>query len=251
MAPNLLILGGTAEASLLAARVAACGISATFSYAGRVARPDAQPIPIRVGGFGGPDGLAAYLTTEKITHLIDATHPFAAQISRNAITASATADVPLMALTRAPWTKTAADRWTHAPDINSAGQSLDPEPKRIFLAIGRTDVAAFKTAPQHHYLLRYVDAPEVAPPLPHHDVLVARGPFDRDTDRALLEQHRIDLIVSKNSGGSGARAKIDAARELGLPVLMIERPHMPPRAETHSIDEVITWIAHPDTERGV
>jgi len=226
-------------------------MTATFSYAGRVARPDGQPIPTRIGGYGGADGLAAYLTKEKVTHLIDATHPFAAQMSGNAIVASADTKVPLIALTRPPWLPRENDHWTHAPDINSAAQSLDPARKRIFLAIGRTEITAFDIAPQHHYVLRFVDAPDVAPSFPNHDVLIARGPFDRDSDRALLEHHRIDLVVSKNSGGNGARAKLDAARDLNLPVLMIDRPQMPPRTETHSVDEVIDWITHPGTERGV
>lgn len=251
MAPHLLILGGTAEASALARRVAELGLSAVFSYAGRVARPDAQPIPVRVGGFGGVAGLAGYIKAEGVTHLIDATHPFASGMSRNAVAAADATGVPLVALVRPAWMAGEGDCWHHADDINDALHHLDGAARRVFLAIGRTEVAGFAARPQHHYLLRFVDAPEGPPPLPRHEVLVARGPFDVETDRALLEAHRIELVVSKNSGGAGARAKLEAARQLGLPVLMIGRPAVPPRREVATVEDVIRWLSHPGTLRGV
>ena len=251
MTANLLILGGTAEASALAKRVAETKMSAVYSYAGRVAHPDAQPLPVRIGGFGGFDGLSDYLRREEITHVIDATHPFANRISRNAIAACASVDLPLIALVRASWTAADGDRWTHVADMQSAVQATDKPAERVFLAIGRQEVAGFAAMPQHSYLLRFVDKPDKPPPLPDHHVLVARGPFDLAEDLALLKEHRIDLVVSKNAGGTGARAKIDAARKLGLPVLMIDRPALPKRHEVATVDAVMDWLAHPGTERGV
>lgn len=251
MAPNLLILGGTAEASALAEHVARAGLSAVYSYAGRVSHPAAQPLPMRIGGFGGVEGLAEYLRTTGVTHVIDATHPFAAGISRNAIAACALVDAPLIGLVRAPWAPVDGDRWQRVSDIKSAVQAFDKPPERVFLAIGRQEVAAFAAQPQHTYLLRFVDKPDTPPPLPNHHILIARGPFDLTEDTALLKEHRIDLVVSKNAGGMGARAKIDAARGLGLPVLMIDRPKLPERHEVSSVDAVMDWLGHPGTDRGV
>lgn len=253
MRPNLLILGGARGASALAARIADTGMDAVLSYAGRVASPRAQPIPTRSGGFGGAEGLAAYVLDNEITHIIDATHPFAARMSQNAIAASDRTGVPLIALTRPEWAATEGDKWFHVPDMATAADTLSGDASRIFLAIGRTEIAAFITQPQHHYLLRFVDAPNAEPPLANHTVVIDRGPFDLASDRALLEAHDIELIVSKNSGGEGARAKIDAARELGLPVLMVDRPKLPDRIETDSIEVIMTWIAvpHDGTDRGV
>ena len=251
MRPNLLILGGTSEASTLARRVAQMDVDAKLSYAGRVANPLAQPIPVRSGGFGGVKGLAAYMQDHGVTHLVDATHPFAAQISTNACMASRAADVRMCALQRAPWVAGAGDDWTHVTDMQSAAQTLGNPPKNVFLGIGRQDVTIFTLAPHHRYLLRVVDPPDAAFPLPNYDVIVARGPFDLAGDLDLLAGHKIDIVVSKNAGGTGARAKIDAARALGLPVVMIDRPTMPPRREVSSVDAEIDWLSHSGTERGV
>ena len=227
------------------------GLRATFSYAGRVASPIAQPLPTRTGGFGGAAGLTAYLQDHSVTHLVDATNPFAAQISRNAVSACAAAGVPLIALARPPWTPGAGDRWTRVPSAAGAARSLGRTPRRIFLAIGRREVSAFEVAPQHHFLLRFVDAPKERPALPHHDIIIDRGPFAEASERNLLETHGIDLLVSRNAGGEGARAKIDAARALGLPILMIDRPDPPQRHEVGTVKEVLDWIAHSVTDRGV
>lgn len=235
----------------MAEQVAQRNISATYSYAGRTARPEVLPLPTRMGGFGGVDGLAGYLTDQQMTHLIDATHPFAATISRNAIAAAKIAHVPLIAVNRPAWREGPGDTWRHTPDIASAVNALDGPAQRIFLAIGRTEVAAFAALPQHDYLLRFVDAPHDPLLLPKHHVVVDRGPFDVASDRALMEKHRIDVVVSKNSGGPGARAKLDAARALGLPVVMIDRPVIPPRHEVGTVAEVFDWLDHMGSERGV
>lgn len=241
---NVLILGGTTEASALAQALAGGGVAATLSYAGRVARPRAQPIPVRVGGFGGAEGLARHLHDHRVSHLVDATHPFAARISANAVAAAAMAGVPLMALVRPAWQPGGGDRWTHVPDVAAAVAALAGPPRRVMLAIGRQQIAEFAAQPQHFYLLRVVDAPEGPPPLPDHALVVDRGPFTAQGDLALMQAHRIDLIVAKNAGGQGAEAKITAARALGLPVVMIDRPAIPARPEAASVAQVMAWIAH-------
>ncbi|MCE8417188.1 cobalt-precorrin-6A reductase [Rhodovulum sulfidophilum] len=251
MHPTLLILGGTTEATALAARLAGTGIRATLSLAGRVENPRAQPIPMRVGGFGGVEGLIAYLRAEGVTHVIDATHPFAAQMSRNAASACAALGLPLVALTRPAWTPQPGDDWRHVADIAGAVAALAGPPRRVFLAVGRMHLEAFAARPQHRYLLRLVDRPNAPLPLPQAEVIVSRGPFTEADDRALMEGHGTELVVSKNAGGTGARAKIDAARALGLPVLMIDRPALPARRELARPDEVLGWLAHSGADLGV
>ncbi|WP_370227527.1 cobalt-precorrin-6A reductase [Cognatishimia sp.] len=237
------MLGGTTEASALARAVADAGIAATFSYAGRVDSPKVQPIPQRVGGFGGVAGLVRYLREHNITHVVDATHPFAAQMSRNADHACTEAGVALLALTRAPWAAEAGDTWTHVPDIASAVEALGGIARRVMLALGRMHIEDFAAQPQHHYVLRLVDAPVQQPSLPHHSVVVARGPFDVAGDIALFKEHAVDIVVCKNAGGVGADAKIHAARALGLPVVMIDRPALPARREVATAQAVLDWVA--------
>lgn len=251
MAAKLLILGGTTEATDFAATAAEAGLTGIVSFAGRVARPKRQPLPQRVGGFGGAEGLAAYLRAEKITHVIDATHPFAAQMSHNAVAACTRAQVPLVALTRPAWQAQPGDTWHHVPSIAAAAAALARPAQTVLLAIGRIHLAAFTGHPQHSYVLRLVDAPDTPPPFPQHEVIVARGPFTKDSDLGLMRSRGVSLVVSKNSGGKGAYAKIAAAREMGLPVIMIDRPAIPDRQELGDSAAVLAWIAHSGTERGV
>jgi precorrin-6A/cobalt-precorrin-6A reductase len=238
---RILLLGGTTEANLMAEAIAKAGLAGVYSYAGRTDAPMGQPIHMRVGGFGGVEGLRDYLKAEGISHVIDATHPFAAQMSSNAVAACAATGTPLIALERAPWMPGEGDRWTRVPDIPAAVAALDGPPRRVFLAIGRQHVEAFAAQPQHHYLLRLVDAPTGPLPFPAQ-VVVARGPFDVAGDTALMQEHRTEVIVAKNAGGKGAVAKIAAARALGLPVLMIDRPAIPPRRVVHSVAGVMAWL---------
>ena len=242
---RILLLGGTTEASLLARRLAKDRVDAVFSYAGRTDAPVAQPLPTRIGGFGGPEGLARYLAEAGITHTVDATHPFAAQMSRNAVAACTAAGVPLCAFERAPWAAEAGDDWRHVTDLDGAVAALPERPAQVFLAIGRQSLEAFAAKPQHHYLLRLVDPPQKPLPLPDTTVVIARGPFTEAADRELLARHRIGLIIAKNAGGTGARAKLDAARALGLPVVLIDRPKLPPRRIAGSVEEVMAFLAHP------
>lgn len=250
MPPHLLLLGGTTEATALARKLADTGAQATFSYAGRVERPKAQPLPMRTGGFGGAEGLAAYIAEAGISHVVDATHPFAAQMSTNAVAACRATGTPLVALTRPPWRAQPGDDWVHMDSVRASVRWLDRPTMRIMLAIGRQHLEDFAVEPQHFYLLRVVDEPRRALPLPDHALVVGTGPFTLENDMALMQQHGIELVVSKNAGGGAARAKIDAARELGLPVLMIDRPDLPDRPELNEVDAVLDWF-HSDTDRGV
>lgn len=236
-------MGGTADASLLAAEIARAGLDAVYSYGGRTRAPADQPLPTRIGGFGGVSGLADTIRREGITHVIDATHAFAAEMSRNAVAACAETGAPLIALERAPWAKTPGDRWIDVVDVNAAVAALPEAPANVFLAIGRQHIAPFATRPQHAYTLRFVDPPEA--PLPFAaDVMVSRGPFTIDRELDIMRTRGIAWIVARNSGGDGARAKIDAARMLGLPVIMISRPKLPERRRVESVAEVMQWLGH-------
>jgi precorrin-6A/cobalt-precorrin-6A reductase len=239
-----LILGGTGDANDLAAQIARAKIDAIYSYAGRTQLPLGHDVPTRIGGFGGARGLADFIREAEITHVIDATHPFAAEMSRHAVEACAATQTPLLALERAPWVQAAGDRWLEVRDLDEAVAALPEAPARIFLAIGRQHIAPFAAKPQHAYTLRFVDAPAETLPVPHAEVIVSRGPFTRDGDRELMRARRIEWLVARNSGGVGARAKIDAARELELPVIMIARPELPDRPRAKSVDEVVAWLGH-------
>jgi precorrin-6A/cobalt-precorrin-6A reductase len=239
-----LILGGTSDANRLADTVARLGWDAIYSYAGRTETPVAQSLPTRSGGFGGASGLADYIRQQNITHVVDATHPFAAEMSRNAVAACAATSTALIALERAPWTKIAGDHWIEVVDEAGAAAALPEQPARVFLAIGRQHLAAFGAKPQHAYTLRFVDAPDAALLLPDASVIVSRGPFTLAGDLDLMRSRGIEWVVTRNAGGSGARAKIDAAREFGLPVVMIARPDLPERPRTERIEDVLAFLGH-------
>lgn len=249
---KVLLLGGTAEAGMLAKALADAGIAAIYSYAGRTDAPRTQPLPVRVGGFGGITGLVNYIHAKNITHVVDATHTFASGMSANAIAACVETGTCLTALERPAWQPEPGDDWTCVPDIAAAVAELPEVPSRVFLAIGRQHVAAFAIRPQHHYLLRFVDPPQGALPLPNTQVIVARGPFVAKDDLALMQAHGITHLVAKNAGGAGGVAKIEAARELRLPVILIERPDLPPRLVLDSVKSVLDWLHHaPPALRGV
>ncbi|MER8629904.1 cobalt-precorrin-6A reductase [Mesorhizobium opportunistum] len=258
MTHRILILGGTTEARQLAEKLAARA-SVTLSLAGRTESPVAQGVPVRSGGFGGADGLVAYLREKRTDLLIDATHPYAARISANAAQAARVAGVPILALRRPGWEPVEGDRWTLVDTVDDAVQALGAAPRRVFLALGRQEVGAFDAAPQHHYLIRSVDPVEPKLAVPDATYLLARGPFREDDERALLETHRIEIVVSKNSGGAATYGKIAAARALGIEVVMVQRPDLPdvPSAETVEVlaalvDQFgIDHFVGPAAERGV
>ncbi len=213
-----------------------------------------QPVPVRVGGFGGADGLADYLSAERVHALIDATHPYAAIISANAARAAQSTGVPLLALRRPPWIPIAGDRWIEVEDIPAAVAAVGAAPRRVFLALGRKELAPFTAAPQHHYLVRSVDP--VDPPLavPYATYVTARGPFAEAAERALLGVHAIEVVIAKNSGGTATYGKIAAARSLGLPVIMPSRPPLPAVTAVETIEEALAWLDHvraPGADRGV
>ncbi len=230
---------------MLAARLAdRPGLDVTLSLAGRTAMPVAQPVPIRIGGFGGISGLVAFLRSARIDALVDATHPYAAQISAHAATAAVQADVPWLALRRPAWRAVAGDRWIEVGDVAEAVQALGTMPRRVFAALGRNDIAPLSDAPQHYYLVRSVDPIDRPLPLPHAAFVVARGPFDEADEAALLRAHDIDVILAKNSGGAATYGKIAAARALGIEVIMLRRPVLPEAPSVTTVDEAMAWLDH-------
>jgi precorrin-6A/cobalt-precorrin-6A reductase len=252
---RILILGGTAEARHLAQMLAPrTGLAITLSLAGRTAFPLAQPVAVRIGGFGGPEGLADHIRSERVDALIDATHPYAAIISANAARAAALTGVPILALTRASWTSVAGDHWIEVDDTQAAVRAIGSAPRRVLVTLGRKNLSAFIGAPQHQYLVRSVDP--VDPPLavPHALYINARGPFTQEQDHALMEQHGVEIVISRNSGGDASYGKIAAARALNLPVIMLRRPKLPRVPAVERVQDAVAWLDHAfasSTARGV
>jgi precorrin-6A/cobalt-precorrin-6A reductase len=242
---RVLILGGTSEASRLAERIRGrADIEPVVSLAGRTDDPRRLPVATRVGGFGGIEGLKRYLARERIEAAVDATHPFAAIISRNAAEACRAVGVPLLAIRRPAWRPQAGDRWIETGSMVEAAQALGPVPRRVFLTIGRMELGPFAAAPGHYYLVRTIEPIGDALPAPSVFALRARGPFDEEAERALMSAHRIDVLVTKNSGGTATYGKIAAARRLGLPVVVIERPAKPEGPEVEDVEEALAWLVH-------
>ncbi|PCG81814.1 cobalt-precorrin-6A reductase [Streptomyces sp. WZ.A104] len=240
---RVLVLGGTTEARRLAESLAGDRrVRVTTSLAGRVAAPRLPPGEVRVGGFGGPDGLAAWMREHRVDALIDATHPFAATMSRNAAEAAAQTHVPLLALRRPGWVAQDGDRWHFAGSLAEAAELLPALGERVFLTTGRTGLAAFAGLDALWFLVRSVDAPD--PPCPvRMEVLLDRGPFDLDGEREIIRRHRVDVLVTKDSGGDATAPKLAAAREAGIPVVVVRRPPVPegvPVARTP--DEAVRWV---------
>ena len=215
-----------------------------FSLAGRTTRPAHSALPTRVGGFGGVEGLRAYLIGERVDAVIDATHPFAAQMSHHAAQACAAERVALLSFTRPPWLRVEGDAWIEVADIAAAVAALGAPPRRVLLTQGRLQIVAFARAPQHQYVVRAIEPPEGLDALPLHRLILARGPFERAAEEALMRDERIETIVSKNSGGAATYAKIAAARRLSLPVIMLARPPLPDVARTHDLERALQWIDH-------
>jgi precorrin-6A/cobalt-precorrin-6A reductase len=240
---RLLILGGTTEANALAAALAGReNIDAILSLAGRTQQPTRSALPMRIGGFGGAAGLRAYCEAERIEAVIDATHPFAAQMSRHAAEACQAAKIPLLAFTRAAWTAQDGDRWIAVETMEGAARALGEEPRNVFLTQGRQQLAAFASAPQHRYLVRAIERPTAIDALPSHRLILARGPFRLADEEALMRREGIEFVVSKNSGGEATYAKIEAARNLGVPVVMVRRPAKPAVAQTARLEDAMAWI---------
>lgn len=243
MKNSILILGGTTEARLLAEVLAnSARFATTLSLAGRTRSPIVMPVPVRSGGFGGAQGLANHLTENRFDLLIDATHPYAARISANAAEASRLSGVPLIALRRDGWCEQDGDHWTHVETVEAAVAALGESPRRVFLALGRQELLPFEQAPQHRYVIRSVDPVEPPLAVPSAHYITDRGPFREADERALLADHGIDAIVSKNSGGSASYGKIAAARALGIEVIIIRRPVLPQVTSFQSVDAVLAHL---------
>lgn len=245
MAHRILILGGTTEARQLAGKLAPRrDLDVTLSLAGRTQDPVAQPVPVRTGGFGGAEGLTAYLRDNEVALLVDATHPYAARISANAALAARQSGVPMLRLHRPAWQPLPGDRWRMVDGAEEAVGALGGTRRRVFLALGRQEIAPFEAAPAHFYLIRSVDP--VEPPLgvPDAAYILGRGPFGEAEELGLLEDWRIDTIVCKNSGGTATYAKLTAARRLGIDVLMFRRPDTPDMPSAGSVEEALAMIDH-------
>ena len=239
---RVLILGGTTEASLLVRRLADDhrNLDVILSFAGRTVAPQYASKQVRIGGFGGAEGLASYLRHELIDIMIDATHPFAARMRWNAAAACSDAGIPRLRLERGPWQQHAGDIWHIVPDIDQASAALAWS-QRIFLTIGRQELAAFEGYANKWFLVRAIEPPDLDPSLPG-ELLLARGPFSIEGELDLLTTRRIDTIVSKNSGGNATEAKLIAARHLGIKVVMVERPPNPPGPLVRSVAATLDWL---------
>lgn len=239
---HVLILGGTTEARRLA-EILHGRVRLTSSLAGRVAQPRLPAGEVRIGGFGGAEGLAQWLRAHDVDALIDATHPFAGTISFHAAAAAAETHVPLLALRRPGWVAGEGDDWRPAASLQEAAALLPGLGQRVFLTTGRMGLAAFADLAEPWFLVRSVDAPEPPHP-PRMEVLLDRGPFTLDGERELLARHRIDVVVTKDSGGAATAPKLTAAREAGLPVVVVQRPSVPPGVPVAGTPgEAAGWLA--------
>jgi precorrin-6A/cobalt-precorrin-6A reductase len=238
---NVLILGGTSDGRRLAERLRdAPGYATLLSFAGRTSSLQRPALPHRIGGFGGVSGLVEFLRAQRCDALVDATHAYAAQMTRHAFEAAALARIPWLRLERPAWRAALGDHWIEVADMAAAAQALPREPARVFLSVGRQEIAAFQAASQHAYWIRAIDHFE--PGLPHAHVIAARGPFDHEAELALFRSERIAWLVSKNSGTPETYPKLTAARALHLPVIILARPAPVAATRCETVDEALTWL---------
>jgi precorrin-6A/cobalt-precorrin-6A reductase len=242
---HLLILGGTSEAAALAK--AALGrfgdaMTVTSALAGRTRHPGPIAGEVRIGGFGGADGLAAYLLEHAIDRLIDATHPFAAEISRAARLAAGRTGVPRLVLLRPPWRRHPLDRWIEVDSVEAAALLVGRIGRRAWLTVGAGSLAPFAAATGVRFVVRLIDEPREGLPLMSHEVVLGRGPFSLAGERQMLLGHAIDVLVCKASGGAATEAKLIAAREVGLPVIMVRRPPREPGPAVDTIEAALDWL---------
>jgi precorrin-6A/cobalt-precorrin-6A reductase len=240
---RLLILGGTGDAIALAARAAELpGLTVVSSLAGRTRNPRAPEGDLRVGGFGGPDGLAEYLRDSEIGLVIDATHPFAIQITANAIAACDGAARPLLALRRPEWLREAGDRWVEVDTVADAAEVVGDQGRRAFVTVGRGEIGPFEGRADLWFLVRLMEVGDGSLDISDGEIVIARGPFEIEGEKRLMRDHRIDCLVTKNAGGDATYAKIAAARAIGLPVVMVRRPPLPDIEGVETIDAAINWL---------
>ena len=240
---RVLILGGTTEASALAcALVDRADLDVVLSLAGRTETPTRPPIAHRIGGFGGVAGLIEFLKSQTISGVIDATHPYAAQMTQNAAQACAALDIPRLIFTRPAWVPVEGDQWQSVHDVEAAVDALGASPKRVFLTVGRLSLAAFRRADIHSYLVRSIDQPHASEMPRDTKLILARGPFTVEDETQLMRAERIERLVTKNSGGAQTDAKLAAARALQIPVIMVERPALPESRVTYDLQEALAFI---------
>lgn len=241
---RVLILGGTTEASALVHALAGdARFEITLSLAGRTSNPVVGTgVSIRSGGFGGAEGLARWLRENSVDAVVDATHPFAAHISANAVAATGALALPLCVILRAPWSPAPGDNWLRVATIENAADALSATRRKVFLSVGRQSVSTFRRAPQHDYVIRTIEMPDDDGLPPYMTLIQARGPFALADEIDLLLEHRIDLLVTKNSGGDATYAKIEAARQLSIPVIMVERPAKAGRHIVPTVNAALSWL---------
>ena len=239
---TVLVLGGTGEARELAAELTERGVRVVSSLAGRVANPRLPVGEVRVGGFGGPDKFADWLVDNRIVAVVDSTHPFAQKIGLSAIRATAKAGVPLLRLQRPGWQAGPGDDWHWVGSLDEAATKITELGDRVFLTSGRQGLAAFAGCTAQWFLARCVDPPE--PPLPPRiEVILDRGPYDVAGEAKLLREHRIDVLVTKDSGGTMTTAKLVAARERGIPVVVVRRPERPGVRTVEDVPAAVSWVS--------
>jgi len=239
---RILILGGTSLACNLAEALIDQSFAVTTSLAGRTQNPRLPTGVVRVGGFGGVTGLVDYVQQAAIAAVVDATHPFAAQMSHQAAVAAQSCGIPRLLLVSPPWEAQTGDRWLSVPSLAAAAALIPSVAQRIFLTIGRQELATFAHLSDRWFLMRLLEAPPAALPLPPGTVIYERPPFTLSQERAWMQQYQIDAVVSKNSGGSSTYAKLEAARELGLPVVMVERPELPEGDRVSTVEDAVCWV---------
>jgi precorrin-6A/cobalt-precorrin-6A reductase len=240
---RVLVLAGSTEAAELCERLAPVPhLDVLASFAGRVRDLRTLPCAVRVGGFGGTDGLVEELRSSRCVALVDATHPFAAQMNAHAVDAADRVGVPRIRVLRPPWLAVSGDTWIEVDDMAGAATEVAALGVAVaFLAIGRQELAPFASVQGTRFVLRSIDAPG---PLPMRDVEVVleRGPFTVEGERALLHHHGIGAVVARNSGGTAGAAKLAAARALGLPVILVRRPAPPPGPIVTTVEAAERWV---------
>jgi precorrin-6A/cobalt-precorrin-6A reductase len=247
-ARRLLILGGTGEAAALAQGALARfgdGIAVTTALAGRTRHPGPIAGQVRIGGFGGAAGLADYIVDNAVDSLIDATHPFAATISRAARLAAERTGVPRLTLRRPPWRRHPLDRWIEVDSLAAAALLVERVGRRAWLTVGAGPLAAFAPTTGVRFVVRMIDPPRRELPLRQCEVVLGRGPFSVAEERHLLQRYAIDVVVSRASGGAATEAKLIAARELGLSVIMVRRPPPEPGPAVETVEAALDWLAGP------
>lgn len=238
---TVLLLAGTGEAKRIAWALTDTGINVVASLAGATRSPEPLPIPTRTGGFGGEDGFRAYLKKQNIRAVLDATHPFAEQITNRTARICAELDLPYAQLVRAPWFAETGDDWTMIDAPEDAAAHI-PDNAVVFLATGRQTLMQYANLEGRRVLCRLIDPPTAPFPFEGGEFVLGRPPFSPRSEAQLFKALGVTHIVVKNAGGDGGRAKLDAARALKIPVLLLKRPEMPSATPLSNVQEAVAWV---------